>query len=321
MLKIREDDSMGIGIGTGMEMNRSGKTHYEIKNPIDGSVVARVTHTQPRKVTEAEKKLKRLQYDFKSISSMLLRAKTSVSARRVVTKARAKVAQLSRQLRCGEYDDEELKEAIIHAKKMERIAKKRMKNLQQEELAERQGILAEQMDEERMQTEDSQVLFAEDQSQDQEQLQNEQELAEREQEMRELMEEYQRLIDEAMQEWDEEMELDEWSEELVGAAGKLDEEGLNRVKKKHRADELRDIMKADMQYLKAVFQRLEREKQSLTSGISRGMSGGMTGGMSAGTAAAPCGGVSLELSGMEAPIEAADVVAAGEMGESVDVTV
>lgn len=313
---------MGIGIGGGMEMNRSGKTYYEIKNPIDGSVVARVTRTQRRKVTEAEKKLKRLQYDFKSVSSMLLRAKTSVAARRVVTKARTKVAQLSRQLRCGEYDDEELKEAIIHAKKMERIAKKRMKNLQQEELAERQGILAEQLDEEQLQTEDTQGQWTEDQ--EQELGQNEQEMLQREQEMQELMEEYQRLIDEAMREWDEEMALDEWSEELVGAAGKLDEEGLDRLRKKHRSDELRDIMKADMQYLKAVFQRLEREKQNLTNSISRGMSGNMSGSM---TGAMPSGaggaggGVSLELSGIQAPMEAADVVAAGDMGGSLDVTV
>lgn len=313
---------MGIGIGSGMGMDRFGKTHYEIKNPIDGSVVARVTRTQPRKVTEAEKKLKRLQYDFKSVSSMLLRAKTSVSARRVVTKARTKVAQLSRQLRSGEYDDEELKEAIIHAKKIERIAKKRMKNLLQEELAERQGVLAEQLDEEKLQTEDTQEQWTEDP--EQELWQNEQELRQREQEMRELMEEYQRLIDEAMREWDEEMALDDWSEELVGAAGKLDEEGLDRLKKKHRSDELRDIMKADMQYLKAVFQRLEREKQNLSSGISKGMSGSMSGStpgaMSSGMGSAG-GGVSLELSGMETPMEAADVVASGDMGGSVDVTV
>ena len=41
----------------------------------------------------------------------------------------------------------------------------------------------------------------------------------------------------------------------------MDPEDLDLLKKKHRSDEVRDILAADLKYLKAFFGRLERERQ------------------------------------------------------------
>ena len=45
------------------------------------------------------------------------------------------------------------------------------------------------------------------------------------------------------------------------------------MKKKHRADELREIAEADMKYLKAFFTKLERDRREVSSGVSLNLSG------------------------------------------------
>jgi predicted Zn-dependent protease len=62
-----------------------------------------------------------------------LHAKTTVNAKKAASLARKQIAQLKRKQSTGEYDDEELKNAIEHAEKMERIAKKKEKHLKEEE--------------------------------------------------------------------------------------------------------------------------------------------------------------------------------------------
>ena len=78
--------------------------------------------------------LKKLQYNFKSLSAQILRSKTSVNAKQVASKARREVIRLKAKLRQGEYADEELEGAIKHAQAMERVAKKKARHLQEEEM-------------------------------------------------------------------------------------------------------------------------------------------------------------------------------------------
>ncbi len=60
-------------------------------------------------------------------------------------------------------------------------------------------------------------------------------------------------------------------------------ENLEQLKVKHRSDEARDILKADLKYLKALFDRLQSEKEnagkaSFAGGVDTGVSlslGGM----------------------------------------------
>lgn len=264
----------------GMMVGRSNpnKRVIQIKN-FDGSVAGTISISKSSK-----KKTKRLNYNFKSVSSQILLAKTSNSAGKAVTKARGMVAMLLRKSSSGEYDSQELEHAVIHARKMERIAKKRMRHLKQEEEIEQKGKSAEAEDELMDGLEESSA-------------EEEEELELSEEELQRLMEEYEELMQEPMEEMmQESMEelmqqasLEELSEEFCGAVYEMEPEDLEQLKKKHRSDEMREIMDADMKYLRAVFQKLEKERQELSSGIK--------------SFAEMPSGVSLEISGLEMPVD------------------
>lgn len=247
---------MGMVIGS---MYGSNKRRIEIKNP-DGTVAATISISKPSKKTA-----KRLQYNFKQISNQIMMSKTSNSAGKAVTKAKGKVAELLKKQRTGDYNENELRRAIIHAKKMERIARKRMANLEQEEDAERKRKDAG------LEEIDAEELFDEKKEIDSETEYSAEEMQELMREMQELvMEEMQSSMDELT----DETGLDELSEELTkGVKESVDPEELERLKKKHRSDELREIAEADMKYLRAFFNQLQREKQALSSGVSLQLGG------------------------------------------------
>ena len=89
------------------------------------------------KAKETNLEKKRLQYSYKKISSQIVRSKDSISAKRAASAARREVQRLKRLRASGEYDEEELQISIDHAKAMERVAKKKVAHLQQEEMIER----------------------------------------------------------------------------------------------------------------------------------------------------------------------------------------
>lgn len=273
--RIREDDGMGMMIG-GSNTNRKVIT---IKN-IDGTTAGTISITKT-----AKKKKKRLQYNFKAISTQIMMSKTSNGANQAVSKARGKVAMLQRQQRCGDYDDTELQHAIIHAKKMERIARRRMKHLEEEEkVKHHEHGLAE--------TEENTVPCKDNRSE-----RHEHELSEKE--LRELIQELQELMKESMEELEDMTGLEELEDEITGSVKEdMAPEDLERLKKKHRADELREIAEADMEYLKALFNKLQKEKQECSSGVS------------------------LQLEGMEIPIEVVEMPVPVETeGGTIDCTV
>lgn len=254
-----------------MGISNSNAERYTFKNP-DGTVAGTMTIRKP-----SVKKTKRLQYKFKKISTQLMAAKTSSGARLVMTKAYSEAANLRRKLRCGEYDDSEVNSALIHAEQMIRIAKKRVKHLEEEESAKKTGGICQAELEE---TEDNNSFEGMD-------IQDSFELDSKE--MRALMEEMERAL--------KELEDESGLEELTMTVKEdMDPADLELLKKKHRSKELREIMEADMKYLKSLFSKLEKEKQ-----------------------AAP-GGVSLELAGTEMPVpvmEAPVTAEGGNIDESV----
>ncbi|MCI9611758.1 MAG: hypothetical protein HFH33_06945 [Eubacterium sp.] len=280
---------MGMMVGGSNTKNRV----IQIKN-LDGSVAGTISVSK-----SAPKKKKRLNYNFKSISSQILLSKTSNSAGKAVTKARGTIAMLLRKVRSGDYDDQDLEHAIIHARKMERIAKKRMRHLKQEEEIEQKGKSAE--------FEDEVLEGLEESSEDEAVLElSEEELQRLMEEYEELMQEsMEEMMQESMQELLEEASLEELSEEFCGAVYEMEPEDLEQLKKKHRSDEMREIMDADMKYLRAVFQKLEKERQALSSGIKN-------------FAAEIPSGVSLEISGLEMPVEV-QPVPVETAGASIDV--
>jgi len=346
---------MGIGIGSGHGSAVSGGkapcgterkvikngnkvTTKTILRRMDGTYVGTISVTK-----SVPKKPKRLNYNFKEISAMILQTKTSGSARQVAARARGKVALLRQRLKCGEYDDRELESAIIHAEKMERVARKRMRHLQEEEMAKRGGPCFGELEEE---CDDIRPLQEEEGQEEEpgpepDRRQQDAMLRKRQQEIQREMRRMMRKMEQAQRELEQEMaeisELDELSDVLGGGAARdMDPEDLAELKKKHRLDEQREIMEADMVYLKALFYKLAQEKQqwSGSSGCSSSSSsggsgcsstsgygitsGGRDGGM--GLGGYDGGGVSLELGGMDMPVEAAQAPVMPE-GCSIDAMV
>ena len=296
------------------------KTRIELKNA-DGTSAGSITFTKVKrnktaaaKKTNKNGKKKKLYYNFKELSAQIMQSKTSGGASRVLLRARAKAAMLKRKLYGGEYDDQELKNAILHAEAIARVAKKRVKHLREEESARRQGGPCEAGPEEKQDQE--QVDSASEKKASDTASKAEQ------QELQRLMRECQRLMREAQREMAEAMRdtggMEELSEEVSDSPSEdMDPADLELMKKKHRAKELREIMEADMKYLRAMFDKLAKEKQANASG-NIGSGADNLGGDNV------ADGVILELSEVTAPVEiavpAADAVAVME-GGTIDATV
>lgn len=269
---------MSMMIGT----RNSNVTKYTFKKP-DGSVAGTMTIRNP-----SQKKLKRLQYNFKEISTLIMRTRTSSNARQVMSKAFIKVMSLRSKLRTGEYDDKEVQSAILHAEQLTRVARKRMKHLREEESAKKHGGVCEgDLEEETLEID-----------LEEENPENIEDAGISEEELKELMCELEEKLQELERAMTDANELSELSDELIlTEEHNLDPEDLELLKKKHRAEELRDIMEADMKYLKAMFEKLAKEKQENSSQSSNG--------------------VSLELGGIEIPVESMEAPIPVE-GQSVD---
>lgn len=248
----------------------------EIKNA-DGTSAGAITITKSKKT-----KKKRLQYNFKYISTQIMQTKTSVNARQVTASARQQVVILRRQQGSGEYDDRELNSAILHAEAMVRAAKKRMKHLQEEENVRTKG------DDYTDWSEDDIEIREAGESAEERQY-TEESVRQDDEAMQELLREYRKIMRETMQDTMEEVadaagnDMEELAEELMVSVKKdMSPSDLEMLKKKHRSDELREIMEADMRYLRAMFDRLAKEKEGAGSSLP---------------------GVALELSGMEIPVQ------------------
>lgn len=236
---------------------------------------------QRQQAKDANLKLKKLKYQFKDMSSKILRSKTSTSARQVVSQAKREVLRLKREKQSGLYEDEEIDAAITHAKAMERVAKKKARHLEEEEMAKAAGgpclgemteekekdINAEEMNDEEYSDEYEDEISEEydaaayDEAflrQEFEDIMSTQ--SDMTEEMSELTEELFDEFAEEMQAMLEDMGMDELSESLSAAKGDMDPADLKMMKIKHRNKEMKDIVEADSEYLKAVFDQLAKQK-------------------------------------------------------------
>ena len=339
-MDVRGWNSGGSAVKTYQSGNREVKriTCYDK----DGNVTGTMSISSTKKQDKA--KTKKLNYNFKEVSSFLMKAKTSGSARRAVAMAQRKVIMLRKKLKKGEYNDQEVESALEHAKAIERAAKKHLKNLQKEERTKRR-MQSEELEDE---------FFSEDKEKSygdilQEAMRDSGEsgsLADGVQNMvqdamahgmpdsfeeqiaygQEQLERLTELVQQGVQETMEELLDDTVESVLVSGKGtfEMTEESLEIIplkpepeefetkKKKHRSDVMRDIVEADNKYLKALFDRLQKEKQSAAGG-SFGNSGSSGLGVSNLSA-----GVSLELRGESVPVKTPVPVAAA--GGSVDVS-
>lgn len=245
--------------------------------------------------------LKKLKYQFKNISSKILRSKTSQAAKQAAGQARREVLRLKRQKQSGNYDDDEIEAAINHAKAMERVAKKKAKHLEEEELTKAAGGIwqgekvctdeeertsdtdqntdPEAKDELPCEASDAQTdmdLEQYDYSQlDQFLLQTSDFMVEMSDFTSEMMQE----LSDSMRDMMEEMGMDELSDTMHSVKKDIDPADLKMMKIKHRNKEMKDIVKADAEYLKAVFDRLEKMKDNpvIPSGGGVSLSAGYSG--------------------------------------------
>ena len=249
--------------------------------------------------------LKKLKYQFKNISSKILRSKTSQAAKQAAGQARREVLRLKRQKQNSDSDSEEIDAAIAHAQAMERVAKKKAKHLEEEEMVKAAGGIwqGDRICEE--ETKDVQDAEAEN-------AQNEEEMSaegsadevsgdlsayeyaadsydisdyidlgmdEFYAQAGDFMSEMSDFTSEMMQEMSdslrdlmEEMGLDVEADTVVSVNREMDSADLKMMKIKHRNKEMKDIVKADAEYLKAVFDHLEKMKDNVVIPTGGGMS-------------------------------------------------
>lgn len=253
--------------------------------------------------------LKKLKYQFKNISSKILRSKTSQAAKQAAGQARREVLRLKRQKQSGNYDDDEIEAAINHAKAMERVAKKKAKHLEEEELAKAAGgicqgdRISEEETKDAQDTEAENVQNAEEMSRDLSAY----EYAGSEayagdsydisdyidlgidafyaqtgdfmSEMSDFTSEMMQEMSDSLRDLMEEMGLDGLSDNAVSVNREMDPADLKMMKIKHRNKEMKEIVKADAEYLKAVFDHLEKMKDNpvIPSGGGVSLSAGYSG--------------------------------------------
>ena len=244
--------------------------------------------------------LKKLKYQFKNISSKILRSKTSQAAKQAAGQARREVLRLKRQKQSGNYD-EEIEAAINHAKAMERVAKKKAKHLEEEELTKAAGGIWQG---EKVCTDEEERTSDTDQNTDPEakeelpceasDAQTDMDLEQYDYpqldqfllqtsdfmvEMSDFTSEMMQELSDSMRDMMDEMGMDELSDTMLSVKKDIDPADLKMMKIKHRNKEMKEIVKADAEYLKAVFDRLEKMKDNpvIPSGGGVSLSAGSSG--------------------------------------------
>ncbi len=225
------------------------------------------------------KSVKKYKYNYKEVSSRIRNAKTSVSAGQAVIAAKRKVAEIKRKLSNNSDDSGELQAALIHAERMEMAARKKKHNLELEELvsntmkrdetnekSEEKINEAASFTEEKI-SEKEDAIFEEKLEMlgevvDEVKKQNLEEMSdEMIQELNEMIESF---GEDELEELEEMMQLAE-SMEIVDPH--MSEEDFNKLKAKHRASENKALMKADLDYLKAII-KITVESQAKSPNIS-----------------------------------------------------
>lgn len=262
--------------------------------------------------------LKKLKYQFKNISSKILRSKTSQAAKQAAGQARREIMRLKCQKQNSDSDSEEIDAAIAHAQAMERVAKKKAKHLEEEEMVKAaDGIcqgdwISEEETKDAQDAESENARNAEEMSAESSADEMSRDLSAYEyagnevhagdsydisdyidlgidafyaqtgdfmSEMSDFTSEMMQEMSDSLRDLMEEMGLDGLSDNAVSVNREMDPADLKMMKIKHRNKEMKDIVKADAEYLKAVFNHLEKMKDNVVipTGNAGAVSSGMTG--------------------------------------------
>ena len=206
-------------------------------------------------------------YNFRSVTSKIQQAKTSASAGKAVLSAKRKIQELKRKLANSNADPDEITFALNHAKRIERVARKKQRHLEMEEQAVRTQKRDELLDKTEQAAEDiamSQRDLLEDELTDEQNEFDEKQTAMFVEAMEKLKETQSEISDDmiasvdamidAITETEQEMlsEMAEMLENMEILDPHMSEEELAKLKTKHRNAENKEIVKADADYWKAM---------------------------------------------------------------------
>lgn len=248
--------------------------------------------SQRTQTKDAALQKKKVNYRHKNISSKIIRSKTSVAAKQVVSQAHREVQRLKKEKAKGEYDNEEMDLAIEHAKAMERVARKKVRHLEQEEMAKvssGNAVIFGSKDEEESGSKTETESAEEIEKELEEEAMDEQLRAEEMAEARDfetevlqddLTEELLEEMSENMEDFLSEMGFEELEDAFLAPDGDMDPQEIKELEIKHRNKEMKDIVKADSEYLKALFDHFQKTQGE--GGVSGGISGGVSGGIPGG---------------------------------------
>lgn len=229
--------------------SQSARGNFLINATLD---YGKTIREQRKQTKDSLIQLKSVKYQFKNISSQILRAKTSTSARQAVGQAEREVLRLKREKMKEGVDETEIDAAITHAKAMERVARRKVKHLLQEEMAEASGTKETMVTEEEIYS----IGDVKDNEGKRDKITDDAEPEETVERVEDLLEDMSREMQELM----EDTGLEELNDALEAETADMEPEDIKMLKIKHRNKEMKDIVKADSEYLKAVFDHLEEQK-------------------------------------------------------------
>ncbi len=222
-------------------------------------------------------------YNFHFVTSKIQQAKTSASAGRAVLSAKRKIRELKRKLANSDADPDEVTFALNHAKRIERVAKKKQRHLEMEEMITRTQKRDELRDKTEQAAEDmamaqrdqlEEKLTDEQNEFDEKQTAMFVEAIEKLKETQsEISDDMIAAVDEmikSMTEEEQEMlsEMAEMLENMEILDPHMSEEDLKKLRTKHRNAENREIVKADADYWKSMMKHNVEKANSPATGSS-----------------------------------------------------
>lgn len=201
----------------------------------------------------SNKKIKRLQYNPREISTQILRASRLQTASQVLVRAKGKLASVRRCKGTGQYNEEDIRIATLHASKMVKCARMKVENLREEELMKRRSNKRKNLAENENDRNAAKAKHNQKKAAKQMQVKSKvaREKLKQEQEIKEKQLEAQR----AQQQMNEILEQKQESEQLI------------KRRRLHRSEENIKVTDADMKYFSAKLKQMSKETEGGQTGV------------------------------------------------------
>ncbi len=271
-----------INKSTKTVISADGMKHKVFENVSEDKKNGYIDLNATKNKKKEQKADKPVRYNYKEVASKIQSAKTSAGAEQAVLSAKRKVLEIKRKISSGDGDAEELQLALTHAKRMEMVARKKKHHLELEELVvttQSRDERAEEFEKNMSGVRDALITSgevklgkAEDEILDERVEMIDETLDEIKEGNIEISEEELTELNEMIAEFGEEelKELEDAMEDLESLEiidPHMSPEDLKELKIKHRNTEHRDIVKANMDYLKELI-RYQHDNGGMSPSLS-----------------------------------------------------